>query len=65
MKIHGSITLQRIIDSVEADDQLGICLACGEDHDGYVEPDARKYTCGSCGQKQVYGTQEIMFMIHA
>ena len=65
MKIHESVTEQRVIDSVEADDQLGICLACGEDHDYPVEPDARRYPCSCCGKRAVYGAQEIMFMICA
>ena len=39
----------------------GWCLGCGcsvED----VEPDARKYTCDSCGQKLVYGLEELVLM---
>jgi hypothetical protein len=39
----------------------GWCLACGRDTDG-VEPDARKYTCDSCGEKKVYGIPELVMM---
>lgn len=41
---------------------IGICLACGEECDN-VEPDARKYTCESCGQKYVYGVEELMIAV--
>jgi len=39
------------------DDMGGFCRACGAEHYN-IEPDARKYTCESCGEKQVYGAQE-------
>ena len=37
---HSSVTLDRIVSMIQADDNEGICLACGEDAYG-VEPDAR------------------------
>ncbi len=40
---------------------LGACLACGEQAYG-VEPDAREYECDSCGEKKVYGLEEILMM---
>lgn len=43
------------------DSTAGACLACGAYTDG-VEPDARKYTCPSCGKKQVYGAEELLIM---
>jgi hypothetical protein len=39
----------------------GFCLACGEEASG-VEPDARKYTCESCGAAKVYGLEELCMM---
>jgi DNA-directed RNA polymerase subunit RPC12/RpoP len=63
MKLHPSITTDRILRAVE--DQMfglenpGFCIACGEDAEG-CEPDARKYKCESCGEKAVYGAQELM-----
>ena len=39
----------------------GFCLGCGSTRSG-VEPDARKYTCESCGESLVYGFQELLFM---
>ena len=47
--------------ALTADDNLGFCLACGEEAYS-VEPDARKYTCESCDEKQVYGAQEVLMM---
>jgi len=42
-------------------DGHGFCLACGSDQP-HVEPDARKYTCDSCGQHKVYGIEELALM---
>jgi hypothetical protein len=39
----------------------GWCLTCGEEVDG-VEPDARKYMCGCCGKKSIYGIEELLMM---
>lgn len=41
--------------------EQGWCLACGKRQDG-VEPDARRYTCGKCGQPKVYGAEELVLM---
>ena len=43
------VTIDQVMDAVEQDDNLGFCLACGEEAMG-VEPDARRYECESCGQ---------------
>lgn len=40
---------------------FGACLACGEQAFG-VEPDARKYECEVCGERQVYGLEELVLM---
>lgn len=42
-------------------DYGGFCLACGEDTDG-IEPDGRGYECPSCGEKKVYGREELVLM---
>ena len=48
-----------LIDIREAmDDYSGFCIACGEPAYN-VEPDAREYTCESCGAQRVYGAEEI------
>lgn len=62
-KIHPSVTLERVTAAVEAQmsglDNPGICIACGEDADG-CEPDARRYECEICGEKAVYGAEELL-----
>lgn len=66
MKIHASVTLDRIMDAVDRQqrslDNPGFCVACGVDVDG-VEPDARKYECEACGEPAVYGAEELLFHV--
>jgi len=46
----------------EADQNCeGCCIACGEIGQS-AEPDARGYTCDSCGEKKVYGAGELAIM---
>ena len=63
MKIHKSITEERICEAVESNmfglENPGFCIACGADADG-CEPDARNYKCEECEEKQVFGAEEIM-----
>jgi len=63
MKMHASVTLDRVTDAVEQAmsslDNPGICVACGEDQDG-CEPDARGYECDACGKRAVYGAEELL-----
>ena len=61
---HASITLDRIVELVELDDNLGICGACGQEAYG-VEPDARKYPCESCGENRVHGAEEWLLLTQA
>ena len=56
-----SLSIDEIIEAVEADDSLGFCLACGEEASG-VEPDARRYECEACGAARVYGAEELLLM---
>ena len=58
------ITIDRILEAVESGEDMGFCLACGDEAYG-VEPDARKYECESCGKNKVYGAQELLFMVGA
>jgi hypothetical protein len=66
MKMHKSITQDRIIDLVrryhESCDNSGLCVYCGYEVDG-CEPDARQYTCDECGKDGVYGAEELLFHI--
>ena len=43
--------------------QAGFCLACGNMQYN-CEPDARHYKCEACGERQVFGASELMFMGH-
>ena len=66
MRIHPSITLERVMNAVERREtdleNPGFCLACGEEQEG-CEPDARNYQCDSCEKHQVFGAEEILFML--
>lgn len=68
MKLHNSITEERICAAVEETmfglAMTGICTACGEDQEG-CEPDARGYICESCGKSTVYGAEELLLEILA
>lgn len=55
------VTLEQIMEAIEQDDNLGFCLACGSEASG-VEPDAREYECETCGQRKVYGAEELLIM---
>lgn len=63
MTIHKSITEERIIVAVESRmfglENPGFCIACGADHYS-CEPDAQNYECEDCGERQVFGAEEIM-----
>ena len=58
--VHKSITLNRLLDAVEEDENIGFCVACGESMEGFVEPDAERYRCEACGQHMVYGAEQLM-----
>ena len=62
MKLHPSITPDRVLEACEDGmtslDSPGFCVACGADAEG-VEPDARRYKCEVCGEKAVYGAEEL------
>jgi len=62
--MESEVTLEQVLRAVEADDNLGFCLACGSEAYG-VEPDARECTCETCGEPQVYGAEELLFRMAA
>jgi len=66
MKIHPSITQDRILEAYERRasglGNPGFCNACGEDAEG-CEPDARNYECEACGEEQVFSAEEFLFEI--
>lgn len=61
-KLHPKVTRRRIVRAVQADDNLGFCVKCGEEAYG-VEPDASRYVCEACGERGVYGAQELLFEV--
>jgi hypothetical protein len=61
MKMHKSITTDRIMEACESGDSMGFCIACGADAYG-VEPDACGYTCEECDADAVYGAEELLLM---
>ncbi|HEY1431859.1 MAG TPA: hypothetical protein VGF39_09565 [Stellaceae bacterium] len=65
LKVHSSITADRLLEAVERRmtslDDPGFCTACGHEQGG-CEPDARKYTCEACGERAVYGVDELLLM---
>lgn len=65
MKVHPSITLERVVEAAERQqhglDNPGFCLACGEEND-CCEPDMRRGECEVCGARQVYGAEELCMM---
>lgn len=66
MKAHKSLTVARIVDGVKRSTfglaDVGFCVACGKEAMG-CEPDARKYRCESCGERGVYGAEELLIMV--
>jgi len=65
-KWHPEVTTNAIVAAVERHqttlDNPGFCLSCGAEVEG-VEPDARRYECECCGERQVYGAEELMIMV--
>ena len=55
------LSMKRIKNAAESGDSMGFCLACGAEAYG-VEPDAREYECEECGEKKVYGAEELLVM---
>jgi hypothetical protein len=60
---HSSLTDDVIAEAVERHnrslDNPGFCLACGLENGG-CEPDACGYLCEGCGEKVVYGAEELL-----
>ena len=60
-KLPANLTLEMILEAVEEDEYFGFCLNCGA-QENPIEPDARQYECEACGEKQVYGAEELLIM---
>ena len=65
MRVHKDITADAIIDACERRetslDNPGFCVRCGFESNG-CEPDARRYECEDCGERTVYGAEELLMM---
>jgi len=42
-------------------DYCGFCIECGAEKD-CCEPDACQYECDECGERAVYGAEELVIM---
>jgi hypothetical protein len=54
--------VNEILECGEEDDNIGICMNCGAEHDG-VEPDAEGYPCDECGETTVVGFQNLVLSL--
>ena len=65
MKLHPSVTEDMIIDAIHRQryglDNPGFCMSCGFESDS-CEPDAQNYECESCGERTVFGAEELYLM---
>lgn len=52
---------ERLEAMLQRDDNEGFCLSCGEEAYG-VEPDAARYKCECCGEREVYGSHNVLVM---
>ena len=63
---HKSVTAERVTEMCERRltslDNPGVCLACGHEADG-VEPDAHDYECEACGERAVFGSDEVLMLL--
>ena len=61
MNIHPRITADAVVDAVARDDNTGFCIACANEQGG-AEPDAENYECEACGERKVYGAEQLLIM---
>lgn len=58
----GVLNVDDLIEAGGGDDYTGFCVCCGAIHEG-VEPDARHYDCEECGEKAVFGAEELLLCL--
>lgn len=62
MKLPPNLTIEQVMEAAQEQlfgtENIGFCLNCGAESDS-CEPDARKYKCSECGEREVYGATEI------
>lgn len=60
--IDSPLTHDEVIRAARTDDNIGLCIFCGDEHSN-CEPDMRREKCDSCGQFGVYGAEELVMRI--
>ena len=63
LKLPPGLSIETVIAAEIEDRGCGFCMECGEERDGFTEPDACNYPCGYCETDTVFGAQEIMLMV--
>ena len=53
------LSLNQIVDAIQAVEYIGFCVKCGYEAYG-IEPDARGYECDECGESSIYGAEELL-----
>jgi len=61
MMLHSSITAERVEELIQEADNGGLCIECGAERSN-CEPDAERYLCENCGQRAVYGAEQLLLM---
>ncbi len=61
-EVHPSVqkAVLEIIDGAPCDRDSGMCIACGDQADQFIEPDTRGAPCEACGNRTVYGLEELV-----
>ena len=66
--VHSSLTAERVAEASRRQmmslDNPGFCVSCGAEQDG-CEPDAERYACEVCGQRAVYGAEQLLILLVA
>jgi hypothetical protein len=58
-KLHHVFTMEQLDEASEAG--AGYCVACGAWRD-HCKPDAFNYPCEECGEREVFGAEELLLM---
>jgi len=56
----GHFTMSEETFSELCEDQIGLCIACGEEYSSCLEPDASNVECESCEKDTVFGVEELL-----
>lgn len=60
--IDSPLTHDEVLRAAQADDNIGLCIYCGDEHSN-CEPDMSREKCSACGQLGVYGAEELIMRI--